>query len=172
MNSSVESLGAVDVRPRTVEELLSALHQKFSDNFSASKSQIDLAKNAERKARVFSAASDRLKTAAGDLAHQRERARRLDEVFGDSICAIYLSCCGLNAPARMLLCRVLELGLVVSACWDSPVEFWTWREHDGDIRFATLCSLLRSDGYKTLCKKQTTVSEVDCSEALKNIDEH
>lgn len=170
MNATDQAPSASDARPLTVEELLSALHVKFSENFRASKPHADSANEVERQARSLSAASKILEKAAGDSTHRRELARYLDEVFGDSICAVYLSCCGMNVPARMLLRRSLELGLVVSAYWDSPVDFWTWREHDGDIRFATLCAHIRSEGYKTLCQKQARVSSVDSSKVLQNID--
>lgn len=170
MNVTDQALSAPDARPLTVEELLSALHLKFSDNFRASKLHADRANEVERQARALSVASKMLEKAAGDSTHQRELARYLDEVFGDSICAVYLSCCGMNVPARMLLRRSLELGLVVAAYWDSPVDFWTWREHDGDIRFATLCAHIRSAGYNTLCQKQTHVSSVDSSKVLQDID--
>jgi hypothetical protein len=161
---------ASDARPLTVEELLSALHLKFSDNFSVFKLHADSANEVERQARALSVASNMLEKTAGDSVHQRELARCLDEVFGDSICAVYLSCCGMNVPARMLLRRSLELGLVVAAYWDSPVDFWAWREHDGDIRFATLCTHIRSAGYTTLCQKQARVSSVDSSKVLQDID--
>lgn len=170
MNSSEESFEAADARPRTVEELLSALHLKFSNNFAASQQQIGRASGVERQARSLCTASNLLAKSAGDSEHQRELAKCLDEVFGDLICAIYLSCCGMNVPARMLLRRSLELGLVVAAYWDSPVNYWTWREHDGDIKFSTISAHLRSDGYKTMCKKQATVSEVDCTDILQTLD--
>ena len=58
MNSSEESLEAADARPRMVEELLSALHLNFSDNFATSKPQIGRASNVELQARESSAASN------------------------------------------------------------------------------------------------------------------
>lgn len=170
MNFSDSAFGKSDARPLTVDELLSALQLKFTENFSASRPHAQDAIDVERQARALSAASKHLHEVAADSAHQRELANYLDEVFGDSVCAIYLSCCGMNVPARMLLRRSLELGLAVAAYWDSPVDFWTWRDHDGDIRFATLSAYLKSPGYKTLCRKQSQVSSVDCAETLQDLD--
>ena len=70
-------------------------------------------KIAKALARTLASARDYLETRADTAQHQRELARYLDEVFGDLICALYLTFCGMNVPARMLLRRSLELGLVI-----------------------------------------------------------
>jgi hypothetical protein len=162
---------ALDVRPLSPEELLSALHLKFSTNFEACRPSLNKATDAERQARTLSSASKHLERRAGDVQHQRALATYLDEIFGDSICAVYLACSGLNIPARMLLRRSLELGLVVASYWDSPVDFWTWREHDGNIRFADLCRLLQSEGYRSLLRHQPIPSRVDSGAALQGLEE-
>jgi len=167
---SEQSSNASDARPLSAVELLSALNQKFLANFESSRSYLVLAEEVERQARALSLASEYLEGVAGAVPHQRALAKGLDEIFGDSMCAVYLASCGMNVPARMLLRRSLELGLVVAAYWDSPVSFWTWREHDGDIRFATLLSHVGSDGYKTLCQRQETVSQVDPTGAFQGLD--
>lgn len=164
---SEESGNGADARPRSAEDLLSALHTKFSGNFDAAKPVLQTATEAERQARILSTSSEILKRQAGDVPHQRALVACLDEIFADSICAIYLACCGLNVPARMLLRRSLELGLVVTAYWDSAVDYWSWRDHDADIRFSELCTFLQSDGYKSLLAHQRTVSQVDAAETLR-----
>jgi hypothetical protein len=167
---SEQSTKTSDARPLSAAELLSALQAKFSANFDVSRPSLALAIDVEQQARALSNASKFLERLAGDSPHQCVLAKCLDEIFGDSICALYLAYCGMNVPARMLLRRSLELGLLVVAYWDSPVDFWNWREHDGDIRFATLYAHLQSDGYKTLCRRQLKVSEVDASGTLKGLD--
>jgi len=155
-----------DATPLSADELLSALHSKFCANFDASRPSLVDATEAERQARALSNAGQYLERLAGNVPHQRELAACLDEIFADSICAIYLASCGLHAPARMLLRRSLELGLVVAAYWDSPVDFWNWREHDADIRFTILCTYLQSDGYKSLLAHQPTISQMDAGQTL------
>jgi hypothetical protein len=156
-----------DSRLRSVEELLCALHAKFSANFDIAKPTLSTAAEAERQVRSLSVACKILERLAGDVQHQRALAACLDEIFADSMCAIYLAFCGLNIPARMLLRRSLELGLVVTAYWDSAVDYWSWREHDTDVRFQDLCTFLQSNGYKSLLVHQRTVSKVDASETLR-----
>ncbi|WP_156393269.1 hypothetical protein [Burkholderia sp. Leaf177] len=162
--------GKPDARPLSAEELLAALHSKFSANFSNTRTIHSLAGTLEARARALSLAGKRLDSLAGDAIHQHELAKYIDEIFGDSMCATYLSCCGLDVAARMLLRRSLELGLVVAAYWDAPVDFWNWREHDGDIRFTTLCAYIESDGYTTLCRKQGKSEEVDVKPTIKTLE--
>ena len=159
-----------DAKPKSVEELLTSLHHKFSSNFDLARPSIILATDVERRARALSIARDYLEKLAADAQHQRELAFCLDEVFGDAICALYLTFCGMNVPARMLLRRSLELGLVVGAYWDSPVNFWNWKTHDSDIRFSELSGHLKSAGYKTMCERQSEIAKVDSKDVLENLD--
>lgn len=163
MSDNQNSNEKIDARPLSVAEVLEALHTKFSDNFETCKSVLFEAEQAEEKARIISAMSARLHTMAGENAHQRQLAMYVDEIFGDSICAIYLASCGLHVPAQMLLRRSLELGLVIAAYWDSPADFWQWREHDGDIRFAALSTTLSSAGYITFLNKLPRAQPVEAS---------
>jgi hypothetical protein len=156
-----------DARNLSVKELLSSLHVKFSSNFEAAKQTLPVAIEAEHKARLLSVASVHLLRLAGNEKHQQTLAQCLDEVFADCMCAIYLACCGMHVPARMLLRRSLELGLVVTAYWDAPAEFWAWREHDADISFAGICEYLQSAGYQSLLTHQSPAGPADVSQTLK-----
>ena len=138
-----------DARPLSTGELLSALNRKFDENFQASIAVQHEAVGAEKVARMVSEAAAGLQLRAGTNTHQRMLANYIDEIFGDSVCALYLGCSALDVPARMLLRRSLALGIVVVAYWDAPAEFYQWRDHDGDIRFSALYSDLTRPGYLT-----------------------
>lgn len=171
MNSDIEHASiAADARPLSAGELLTALHLKFSANFSSSRSMHAMAVEVERQARSLTAASNQLQELSNNSSHQSALIKCLDEIFGDSMCALYLACCGMNVPARMLLRRSLELGLVVAAYWDSPVDYWNWQVHDEDIRFTTLFAHVQSAGYKTLCEREPIVSKVDASDTYKGLE--
>jgi hypothetical protein len=160
---------AQDVRNLSVEELLASLHLKFSSNFEAAKQTLSAATEAEHKARLLSTASIHLGRLAGQEPHQEALAKCLDEVFADSMCAIYLACCGMHVAAGMLMRRSLELGFVVTAYWDAPADFWAWREHDADISFSQICDYLQSNGYRSLLSHQKAVSPADATETLKTV---
>ena len=171
MNSDFGRANTVaDVRPLNAGELLSALHLKFADNFNGSRSMHTQAIEVERQARSLAGTSSQLQRLSSNSPHQFALIKCLDEIFGDSMCALYLACCGMTVPARMLLRRSLELGLVVVAYWDSPVDYWNWQEHDEDIRFSTLFAHLQSPAYKTMCQQQFPVSSVDSSDSLNSLE--
>lgn len=138
-----------DSRPLSVVELLAAVHAKFSENFELSKEVLVEAAGPEHLARAIASATEHMSQDIGGLKHRPILISYLDEIFGDSVSAIYLASCGLHVPAKMLLRRSLELGLVVAAYWDNPSEFWQWRDHDADIRFSVLCATLSNAGYSS-----------------------
>jgi hypothetical protein len=142
-----------DKRRRSSSELLHELHRKFSTNFTAGIAHSILVADVEARAKKLCDARVRLREISiGE--HQRQLTLYLDEIFGDSICACYLSFCGMQIPARALLRRCLELGAAIAAYWDSPVQFWGWKEHDEDIRFSALFAHLQSAGFRTFCEKE------------------
>lgn len=144
---------AGDSRPLSVTELLSALNNKFRENYQTSATHQDFAKDAERLARKVSETAANLRAVAGSNDHQKYLADSVYEIFGDSVTALYLSCCGLVIPAKMLMRRSLELGMVVVSYWDNPASFHQWREHDGDIRFSDLLASVTAPGYLTYVSK-------------------
>ena len=156
-----------DARHLSAAELLKALHDKFSANFLAAAPRLHLADDAERRATALTKSSEVLKREAKAV-HQQILATYFDEVFGDSVCALYLAGCGLTVPARMLLRRSLELGLVIIAYWDSAIEFWNWREHDGDIHFSELVGFLQRPAYLTFLCKESHGCAIDIAIILKD----
>ncbi|MDL1888330.1 hypothetical protein FBQ96_01875 [Nitrospirales bacterium NOB] len=168
-DSTAEKPVQADARPLSTVELLQALHSKFSINFSQSQPSLPLADHVERQARMLSDVAEQLRCEAGQSNHQSALAGYLDEIFGDCMCALYLASCGLCVPAQMLLRRALELGLTVVAYWDSPVDFWKWREHDGDIRFTELCSYLEAPAYTTFLRHQRNGATVDLRPPLSEL---
>jgi hypothetical protein len=157
-----------DSRPLSASELLERLHKKFAQNFASSVSFQVRAATAEQLARTLWEKRSGL-NAPNRQRHQDELSVYLDEIFGDCVCALYLASCGLNVPARTLLRRSLELGLAITSYWDSPVEFWQWRMHDGDIKFSSLLAQLQTEGYSTFLAQLPRDKPPDISGTLERV---
>jgi hypothetical protein len=131
-----------------ISEILKHLHQKFGNNLLESEKYCALAEKHEANARQLGATRDFLAKEAKSK-HQAEIATQFDEIFSDSIVALYFAFSGLDIPACMLARRALELGLVLICYWDKPSDYWAWKEHDDDVSFSKLLAHLSSDGYNS-----------------------
>ena len=107
---------------------------------------------AEPKIRAFQLVPSLLPATIG-ATHHAELRRLFDEMFADSTCSVYLAGAGLHTPARMLMRRVLELGVAVVYLWDLPHEFWAWRDHDNDLSFSKMLDHLSSAPYRSYLKR-------------------
>jgi len=129
---------------------LSKLHAKFGGNLAATLADDAGFVAAETKIRSFVIVRGLLPTGAS---HHAELARLFDELFADDITSLYLGAVGLHMPARMLLRRVLELGVAVVYLWDLPHEFWGWREHDRNLSFTAMLQHLSAPDYLSYIKR-------------------
>lgn len=132
-----------------VQELLSALHDKFGANLgeAVDASTTPILDSIDLNSRIISAFKAALiKKHKGD-AHKTGCAEILDEVFSDFAIAMYLNSIGLIVPARMSTRRAFELGLSVVYMWDMPQEYWGWRKCDQDLSFSAMVAHLNSSGY-------------------------
>lgn len=159
-----------DLRPLSVETLINGLHKKFGENFLESQAHLNLAASSEARARQISIAKETLECQAGQTDHQISLAQYLDEIFADIICAIYLASTGLDVPARMLLRRSLELGVVIISHWDAPVSFYAWKDHDSDVRFSELCQHIQSAPFSTFLKHKSPDQSVDLREVCRRLE--
>jgi hypothetical protein len=162
---------ADDHRPVSLEKILLGLQAKFGTNLTAALPFAGLAQQHEVRSRRFGLAREFM-AAQANQTHQKELALKVDEVFGDFVCALYLAYCGMDVPARMLVRRALELTLVIVSCWDRPAEYWAWQTHDEDVSFTKIHQYLFSSGYKTFLEKEgvSDVSKlVDCLTKLQSI---
>jgi hypothetical protein len=129
-------------------QLLLKLHEKFAGNITASIADPGTYANTEIRLRCLPAVSDLL-VAGSNTPHQRELLTLFDELFADGTASLYLSAAGLQMASRMVLRRVLEIGVAVVYLWDLPHEFWGWHSHDKDLSFKRMLTHLTDDQYKT-----------------------
>ena len=132
-------------------EVYKKLKDKFSNNFESS-IQVDKDKltEAELKAKVI--------YNFGVLMSKGEESATIkcvneiyDEIFSDLTISIYLSLCSIDNASRVLLRRVLELGVATFYFRDMPHKFWHWRitnTHESDLSFRENVDFLAGDAFK------------------------
>jgi hypothetical protein len=135
--------------------ILSDLNAKFCKNLGLALSQEGpLASTAELQARAIPIVAKILSRHLELTAWQREALCMFDEVFADVICSIYLSACGLDKPAQMILRRALEVGAATVYVWDLPHLFWGWKDHDKDLNFNEMLEHFSTQGFQSFVRSQ------------------
>ncbi len=135
--------------------VLSDLNAKFCKNLGLALSQEEpLASRAELQARAIPIVAKILSSHLELTAWQREALCMFDEVFADVICSIYLSACGLDKPAQMMLRRALEVGAATVYVWDLPHLFWGWKDHDKDLNFNEMLEHFSTQGFQSFVRSQ------------------
>lgn len=129
------------------------LHAKLGQNLAAALADERMLLLTESKARLLPEVGTLLQ-GCSLTATQKEISGLFDEIFSDLACALYLSACALDVPARMLLRRSLEIGVATLYLWDRPVTFWAWREHDEDLSFKEMLEMVASSNYRTFVRKE------------------
>lgn len=89
------------------------------------------------------------------LKHHNECCLIFDELFADTVSALYLASCAIDKPALVILRRVLELGLAAVYLWDMPHMAYAWRKNDQDLSFAEMLKHVNSEGYRTYISNET-----------------
>jgi hypothetical protein len=136
----------------------SDLNRKFNNNLSLALAQDETyASKAEVQARAIPAIAKILRDKLELTDWQRDALCMFDEVFADLICSIYLSACGLDKPAQMILRRALEVGVATVYVWDLPHVFWGWKDHDKDLNFNEMLDHFASQGFNSLVRNQNAL---------------
>jgi hypothetical protein len=131
------------------------LDTKFHNNMIQALAEHEpLASQAELQARAIPIVAKILAEHLQLADWQRDVLCMFDEVFADVICSIYLSACGLDKPAQMVLRRALEVGTATIYLWDSPHLFWGWKDHDKDITFNEILEHFSSEGFRSFVRSQ------------------
>jgi hypothetical protein len=136
-----------DEKPKTTEEILCALRDKFASNLESSRRFASLATAHELNSRALSYIGKYLQDKEAHAPHQKAISSDMQELFGDLTCALYFAYIALDVPARTSLRRALELGLASVSHWDKPAEYYAWRDCGADISFAAILEYLTSPGY-------------------------
>jgi hypothetical protein len=136
----------------------SDLHKKFSNNLSLALAQDKcLPSTAEVQARAIPAIAKILRDKLELTDWQQDALCMFDEVFADVICSIYLSACGLDKPAQMILRRALEVGIATVYVWDLPHVFLGWKDHDKDLNFNEMLDHFATQGFNSLVRSQNAM---------------
>jgi hypothetical protein len=135
--------------------VLRDLNAKFCNNLGLALAHEEpLASKAELQARAIPVVAKILGRHLELAAWQRDALCMFDEIFADVICSIYLSACGLDKPAHMILRRSLEVGAATVYVWDLPHLFWAWRDHDKDLTFNEMLDHFSAQGFNSFVRSQ------------------
>ena len=136
---------------KKVQDINESLHTKFGDNL-----RLALIENgtildeAEIKSRAIFYLGEILSKNKTISDTQKEITNIYNEIFTDLTIVTYLSCCAIDNSARIILRRILELGLASVYLWDLPFKYWNWvkyDEHNNDLNFKEMLDYLNDKGY-------------------------
>lgn len=140
------------------------LKEKFSDNFDSSiHKQTEIISEIETKAKVIFTFGDLLNKSEVSKT-KKETCQIFNEIFSDLSISIYLMNCSINTGAKVILRRVLELGLGAVYFWDLPHRYWGWKKieaYENDLSFRESLDYLGSDSYKEFLKMEYSISDWD-----------
>lgn len=139
-------------------QVLIDLNDKFSGNFAEWKKTSD-----HKLDKSFSGLH--CIAAVGDILSNKKTSKHhetcckiYDEIFSDGVSSIYLAANAMDKPARIVLRRVLELGLTAIYLWDMPHMAFSWEQYDKNLSFTEMLSHINSDGYIAYVGNENNVS--------------
>jgi len=135
-----------------IKLILQSLHVKFGSNIDLSLEEKSLVmEEIEVKARAIFYFKKVICSKPDITTTQIHIAQIFEEIFADITICLYLGCCSIDNPARILLRRILELGLATVYLWDLPHKFWSWNgtvdEHTNDLNFKEMLEHVNGKGY-------------------------
>lgn len=138
------------VKPK-INEILESLHQKFGDNLKSCLSEnIAILNEVEIKAKGSYILGELINKDITISETQKEITKIYPEIFTDLTVSIYLASCAIDNSPKILMRRVLELGIAVVYLWDLPFKFWNWKKNDdynNDLSFKEMLDYLNNAGY-------------------------
>ncbi len=132
---------------KSSKEIMLELNNKFSDNF-------------EHWSVVQSKQLDKMLiylqciAAVGEILVNKKNSKHhsiccsiYDEMFSDGVSALYLASHAMNKPAKIVLRRILELGVASVYLWDMPHIAHSWNDYDFNLSFTEMLNHVNSQGY-------------------------
>lgn len=136
------------------KQVMNELNSKFISNFSEWGSlkhpKLDRAFVGLRSIAV----TGELLSSSSNSAHHIICSEIYDEIFSDGVSAVYLASIAMDKPARIVLRRVLELGLAAIFLWDMPHMAFSWKKVDQDLSFSEMLRHVNSPGYLEYVNKE------------------
>lgn len=134
-----------------IPDIHKGLHSKFAGNIDqAITENIADLDEIEVKSRAIYYLGEILFQDPNITSTQKEVTKIFYEIFTDFTITSYLSCCAIDNAARIVLRRILELGIATVYLWDLPYKFWNWNnydEHSNDLSFKDMIDYLNNKGY-------------------------
>lgn len=158
-----------------INEIIESLHLKFGDNLKICLSEnITILEEVEIKTRGSYILGRLINRDTTISETQKEITKIYPEIFTDLTVSIYLACCAIDNSPKILLRRVLELGIAVVYLWDLPYKYWNWKkndDHNSDLNFKEMLDYLNNAGYIDFVnqKNNTTMSEFINKSSVNNI---
>jgi hypothetical protein len=150
---------------RRIKTIHSDLHKKFEDNINkAFEEEIPQLDEMEIKARAIFYFGEILESDSSITDSQKEVAKIYNELFTDFTIASYLSCSGIDNGARIVLRRILELGIATVYLWDLPEKYWNWRNYDdygSDLNFKDMLDHVNNRGYIDFINNENSSEETN-----------
>lgn len=136
---------------RKINEILEHLHLKFGENLKLCLSEdIAILEEVEIKAKGTYILGELIHKDGTITETQKEISNIYPEIFTDLTISIYLASCAIDNSPKILLRRVLELGIAVVYLWDIPYKYWNWKNNDdynNDLNFKEMLDYLNNTGY-------------------------
>lgn len=143
-------------------EIYKILKDKFSYNFDSSiDTQKALIEEIETKAKTIFTFGDILNSSNISIS-KKETCQIFNEIFSDISISIYLMNCSINTGSKVILRRVLELGLGIIYFWDLPHRYWGWKSidvYENDLSFRDSLDYLGSEAFKELLKMEYNIHD-------------
>lgn len=143
-----------------IEEIIESLHGKFGDNIKLSLTDnVGILEEVEVKSRASYELGQLLNKDTELSDTQKEITTIYPEIFTDLIVSLYLSCCAIDNSPKILLRRVLELGIAIIYLWDMPYKYWNWKkneDYNNDLNFKEMLDYLNNTGYIDFVNKENS----------------
>ncbi len=134
-----------------INEILESLHLKFGDNLKLCLLEdTEILEEAEIKAKGCYILGKLIHSDKSVTETQKEITNIFPEIFTDLTVSIYLASCAIDNSPKILLRRVVELGIAVVYLWDLPYKYWNWKKKDdynNDLNFKEMLDYLNNAGY-------------------------
>jgi hypothetical protein len=148
-----------------INDILESLHQKFGANLKSCLSEnIATLEEVEIKARAIYVLGQIIYKDSNFSETQNEIKKIYPEIFTDLTVSIYLSCCAIDNSPKILLRRVLELGIAVIYLWDLPYKYWNWKKNDdynNDLNFKEMLDYLNNRGYVDFVNQENNSAQTE-----------
>lgn len=141
-----------------IQDIHKKLHEKFGLNLEQSLTENGAElEEIEVKSRAAYYLGEILSQDRNISDTQREITKIFHEIFTDLTIVSYLSCCAIDNSPRIILRRILELGVATVYLWDLPYKFWNWNNYDdysNDLNFKDMLDYLNNRGHIDLVNKE------------------